>query len=84
MVLVYFNGFCGELLMTVVGVVVVLFWVFFSCHGLWLPQWWWWWWLMVIVLGFLRWVVAVMVVLVVVLVCGFLVVQFGFDGFCLP
>ena len=29
MVLVYFNGFCGELLMTVVVVVVVLFWFFF-------------------------------------------------------
>ena len=32
---------------------------------------------------FLRWVVATTVVLVVVLVCGFLVVRFGFDGFCL-
>ena len=33
---------------------------------------------MVVVLGFLRWVVAVTVVLVVVLVCAFLVVWFVF------
>ena len=32
-----------------------------------------------VVLGFLRWVM----VATVVLVCGFLVVRFGFDGFCL-
>ena len=70
-VLVYFNGFCGGLL-----IMVVLFWVFF-CYGLWLPQWWWWW-LMVVVLDFLWWVMAATVVLVVVLVCGFLVVRFVF------
>ena len=37
MVLVYFNGFCGGLLMTVVVMLVVLFWVFFAmgcgCHN---------------------------------------------------
>ena len=78
-VLVYFNRLCGGLLMTVVVVVVVFF---FFLGGLWLPQWWWWW-LMVVVLGFLRWVGATTMVLVVVLICGFLVVQFGFDGFFL-
>ena len=41
MVLVYFNGFCGGLLITMVVGVVVLFWVFFfflvvvgcDCHN---------------------------------------------------
>ena len=36
---------------------------------------------MVVVLGFLQWVVAVTVVLVMVLVCGFLVVRFVFFFF---
>ena len=70
-----FGRWCWSILM---GFVVGCWWLWllwwwfclgFFCRWLWLPQWWWWG-LMVAVLGFLQWVVATTMVLVVVNVAG--------------